>query len=180
MSSDDLSELLTTTTTTTTQAKMFPPSLWALVASVVLSLPLIPAQSTQASLSFDTLVTLTGNNFSTTSTPVLFTLPSSSAITISLALCAAASSNPPRVLVSNSTDSQVPPDSSGGPDVYEVMISNLGLGNLTLEFSEDAVGVLAVYGGTTSDSLEIGISQGGTQPFLRQLFLKLNPGHITS
>ncbi|KAI0286249.1 stretch-activated cation channel Mid1 [Russula brevipes] len=138
---------------------MLPSSLWALVASVVLSLPLIPAQSTQTSLSFDTLVTLTGNNFSTTSTPVLFSLPSSSAITISLALCAAASSNPPRVLVSNSTDSQVPPDSSGGPDVYEVMISSLGLGNLTLEFPENAVGVLAVYGGTTSDSLEIGISQ---------------------
>jgi hypothetical protein len=80
-------------------------------------------------------------------------------------------------LVSNGTDSQVLPDPSGGPDVYEVTISSLGLGNLTLEFSEDAVGVLAVYGGTTSDSLEIGISQGGTQPFLCQLFLKLNPGH---
>jgi hypothetical protein len=44
--------------------------------------------------------------------------------------------------------------------VFEVTLSGLGLGNLTLDVG-DSTGLLAVYGGTTSDNLEIGVSQGG-------------------
>jgi hypothetical protein len=62
--------------------------------------------------------------------------------------------------VSNSSSSQVIPGPDGGLDVFEVTLSGLGLGNLTLDVS-DSTGLLAVYGGTTSDNLEIGVSQGG-------------------
>jgi calcium channel MID1 len=139
--------------------------LWSLSLSL-LSLPFALAQTPKASLSFDTPVTLTGSNFSTTSsTPLLFSLPSSSQITISLALCAAPSSNPPSVFVTNSSSSSqlVVPGPDGGPDVFQLTIGSLGLGNLTLDLPDGdaAAGVLAVYGGTTSDSLEIGVSQGG-------------------
>jgi len=141
-------------------------SRWPLSASFLLSLPFALSQSTQPSLSFGTPVTLTGANFSTTSTPLLFSLPSSSQITISLALCAAASNSPPRVFVTNSSSSSQPvvPGPDGGPDVFQVTVGSMGLGNLTLDLptgDDAAAGVLAVYGGTTSDSLEIGISQGG-------------------
>jgi hypothetical protein len=61
--------------------------------------------------------------------------------------------------VSNSSDSQVIPGPNGGSDVFEVTLSGLGLGNLTLDVG-DSTGLLAVYGGTTSDNLEIGVSQG--------------------
>jgi hypothetical protein len=147
---------------------MLAQSLWALSASLLLSLPSTLSQSTQFSLSFDTPVTLTGSNF-TTSTPLVFSLPSSSQITISVALCAAASSSPPRVFVTNSSSSSqlVVPGPAGGPNVFQVTIGTLGLGNLTLELptgGDAAAGVLAVYGGTTSDSLEIGVSQGGKEP----------------
>ena len=132
--------------------------LWPLV-SLLLSLPLTRSQSTPSSLSLNTPLSLSGNNFSS-SAPLLFSLPSSSQLTISIALCASPSSSPPRVFVSNSSDSQVPPGPNGGPDVFEVTLNSIGLGNLTLD-AGDTTGVLAVYGGTTSDSLEIGVSQGG-------------------
>src|SRR5712672_941182 len=146
--------------------KMLEQSLWAIALAFVFSFPLIRSQSTQSSLSFDTPVTLTGNNFSTaSSTPVLFSLPSASQITVSLALCTTASNDPPRVFLSNSSN-VIPGPNSGEPNVYEVTLSSLGLGNFTLELpaggdSAGSGGVLAVYGGTTSDSLEIGVSQGG-------------------
>ncbi|SRR6266851_5532837 len=148
---------------------MLAQSLWALSASLLLSLPSTLSQSTQLSLSFDTPVTLTGSNFTTTSTPLVFSLPSSSQITISVALCAAASSSPPRIFVTNSSSSSqlVVPGPAGGPNVFQVTIGTLGLGNLTLELptgGDAAAGVLAVYGGTPSDSLEIGVSQGGKEP----------------
>jgi calcium channel MID1 len=132
--------------------------LWPLV-SLLLSLPLTRSQSTLSSLSLNTPLSLSGNNFSSPA-PLLFSLPSSSQLTISIALCASPSSSPPRVFVSNSSDSQVPPGPSGGLDVFEITLNSLGLGNLTLD-AGDTTGVLAVYGGTTSDSLEIGVSQGG-------------------
>jgi hypothetical protein len=62
--------------------------------------------------------------------------------------------------VSNSSNSQVIPGPDGESDVFEVTLSGLGLGNLTLDVG-DSTGLLAVYGGTTSDNLEIGVSQGG-------------------
>jgi hypothetical protein len=131
--------------------------LWPLV-SLLISLPLTRPQSTLSSLNLNTPLSLAGNNFSSPA-PLLFSLPSSSQLTISIALCASPSSNPPRVFVSNSSASQVPPGPNGGPDVFEVTLNSLGLGNLTLD-AGDTTGVLAVYG-TTSDSLEIGVSQGG-------------------
>src|SRR6266404_2325940 len=103
---------------------MLPQCLWALVVSLLLAALPTRAQTTQR-FTLDTPVILTGNNFTTTSTPVLFSLPSSSTssqVTISLALCAAASNNPPRVFVSNSSGSQVVPGPNGGVDVYEVQI----------------------------------------------------------
>jgi len=149
---------------------MLAQSLWALSALFLLSLPSTLAQSIQIQLSFDTPVTLTGGNFSTTSTPLVFSLPSSSQITISIALCAAASSTPPHIYVTNSSsDSQVViPGPAGGLDVFEVTFNSLGLGNFTLDLltGDPAAGVLAVYGGTTSDSLEIGVSQGGERVLL--------------
>lgn len=145
---------------------MLPPSRCALASSLSLLLSLsqvVGSQGSLSTLSFDTPLTLSGNNFSTTSTPLLFSLPSDSQITISLALCDAPSSSPPLVFVTNSSSSQVIPGPSGGSDVFEVTLSSLGLGNFTLEFpaGDTTGGVLAVYGGTTSDSLEIGVSQGG-------------------
>ena len=143
---------------------MLPQFLWALVISFLFaSLPPTRAQTvTTLTLSLDTPVTLSGKNFSTTSSPVLFSLPpSSSEITISLALCAAASSNPPLVFVSNSSDSQVVPGPNGGADAFGVQIGSLGLGNFILELSSGSTaGLLAVYGGSSSDSLEIGVTQG--------------------
>ncbi len=148
---------------------MLPQFLWALVVSFLLAgVPPARAQTTTRLtllLSLDTPVTLTGKNFSTTSDPVLFSLPSSSTssseVTISLALCAAASSNPPRVFVSNSSDSQVVLGPNGGADAFGVQIGSLGLGNFTLGLSSGGTaGVLAVYGGTSSDSLEIGVTEG--------------------
>ena len=149
-----------------TRRRMLAQSPWALSTLFLLSLSSTLAQSPQTQLSFDTPVTLTGGNFSTTSTPVVFSLPSSSQITISIALCAAASSSPPRVFLTNtSSDSQVViPGPAGGPNVFEVTFNGLGLGNFTLDLpagDATAVGVLAVYDGTTTDSLEIGVSQGG-------------------
>jgi hypothetical protein len=47
--------------------------------------------------------------------------------------------------------------------VFPVTIGSLGLGNFTLQLSAattTTTGVLAVYGGTASDSLEIGVSEG--------------------
>lgn len=143
---------------------MLPQFFWAIVLSFFLAgVPSVRAQTTTA-LSFDTPVTLTGKNFSTTSAPALFSLPSSSSeVTISLALCASASTNPPRVFVSNSSDSQVVPGPNAGADVFGVQIGGLGLGNFTLGLSsESTAGVLAVYGGASSDSLEIGVTQGTT------------------
>jgi calcium channel MID1 len=131
--------------------------LWALV--LLFSLPWVHPQSTNPTLSLDTPLSLSANNFST-STPLLFSLPSSSQLSISIALCAPPSSNAPRVFVSNSSNSQVIPRPNGGSDVFEVTLSGLGLGNLTLDVG-DSTGLLAVYGGTTSDNLEIGVSQGG-------------------
>jgi len=131
--------------------------LWVLV--LLFSLPLIRPQSIHSSLSLNTPLSLSANNFSS-STPLLFSLPSSSQLTISVALCAPPSSSPPRVFVSNSSDSQVIPGPNGGPDVFEVILGSLGLGNLTLD-AGDTTGVLTVYGGATSDGLEIGVSQGG-------------------
>lgn len=145
---------------------MLPQFLWALV--VLTGVPSArPQTTTRLALSLDTPVTLTGKNFSSISTPVLFSLPSSSTssseVTISLALCAAASSNPPLVFVSNSSDSQVVPGPNGGANVFGVQIGNLGLGNFTLGLSSGSTaGVLAVYGGISSDSLEIGVTQGST------------------
>ena len=138
------------------QAKM----LWPLV--LFFSLPLLARpQSTHPTISLDSLISLSANNFSTsTSTPLLFSLPSSSQLTISVALCASPSSNAPRIFVSNSTNSQVIPGPNGGSDVFEVTLGGLGLGNLTLDVG-DSTGLLAVYGGTASDNLEIGVSQGG-------------------
>ncbi|KAI0275521.1 stretch-activated cation channel Mid1 [Russula aff. rugulosa BPL654] len=135
--------------------------LWPLV--LLFSLPcLVRPQSTLPALSFNTPLSLSANNFSTsTSTPLLFSLPSSSQLTVSVALCAAPSSNAPSVFVSNSTNSQLVPGPNGGSDVFEVTLGDLGLGNLTLDVSA-STGLLAVYGGTTTDSLEIGVSQGAT------------------
>ena len=131
--------------------------LWPLVC--LLSLSLTRSQSIHSSLSLNVPLFLSGNNFSS-STPPLFSLPSSSQLTVSIASCSSPSSNPPRVFVSNSSDSQLIPGPNGGADVFEVILGSLGLGNLTLD-AGDTTGVLAVYGGTTSDSLEIGVSQGG-------------------
>ena len=164
---------------------MLAQSSWALSALFLLSLPSTLAQSPQTQLSFDTPVTLTGGNFSTTSTPVVFSLPSSSQITISIALCAAASSSPPHVFVTNtSSDSQVViPGPAGGPNVFELTFNGLGLGNFTLDLPAGdgtAVGVLAVYGGTTTDSLEIGVSQGGKRVLYRLHVInsRLSSSHI--
>jgi hypothetical protein len=134
--------------------------LWPLL--LLFSLPwVVRPQSTHPALSLDTPLSLSANNFSTsTSTPLLFSLPSSSELTISIALCAPPSTNALRVFVSNSSNSQVIPGPDGGSDVFEVTLSGLGLGNLTLDVG-DSTGLLAVYGGTTSDNLEIGVSQGG-------------------
>ncbi|KAI0300053.1 stretch-activated Ca2+-permeable channel component-domain-containing protein [Multifurca ochricompacta] len=133
---------------------LLPQSLWALVTLLWLSVPSVRAQTTPVSLSFNTPVTLTGRNFSTTSTPLLFSLPSPSSpeVTVSLAL----------VFVSNSSSAQVVPGPTGGADVYEVILSGLGLGNFTFELQTGITGVLAVYGGSAADSLEIGVSQGTT------------------
>ena len=142
---------------------MLPQSLWALVASLLISSPSVRAQNSPIPLSFDIPVALTGNNFSDSSSPLLFSLPSpssSSDLTISLALCAATSNNPPSVFVSNSSSPQVIPGPSGGADVFPVTIGSLGLGNFTLQLPTGAGGVLAVYDGTASDSLEIGVSEG--------------------
>ena len=62
--------------------------------------------------------------------------------------------------MSNNTDSQLVPGPDGGSDVFEVTLGALGSGNLTLNLG-DSTGLLAVYGGTTSDNLEIGVSEGG-------------------
>src|SRR6266446_2596866 len=70
------------------QAKM----LWAVVC--LFSLSLIRCQTTRPSLSLDTPLALSANNFSS-STPLLFSLPASSQLSISLALCAAESSSSP-------------------------------------------------------------------------------------
>lgn len=140
---------------------MLPQLLWALVAAGARA-----QTASTPTLPLDSPVTLSGKNFSTTSSPVLFSLPSSSSqVTISLALCATASSSPPLVFVSNSSDSQVVPGPNGGADVFGVQIGSLGLGNFTLEPSSGSTaGVLAVYGGTSSDSLEIGVTQGSEYP----------------
>ena len=133
---------------------------WAIVAAS--AHPTRAQNATTPTLAFNSPVALSGRNFSTTSSPVLFSLPSSSSqVTISLALCAAASSNPPLVFVSNSSDSQVVPGPNGGADVFGVQIGSLGLGNFTLEpSSRSTAGLLAIYGGTSSDSVEIGVTQG--------------------
>ena len=142
------------------RAKRSQDMLWPLV--LLFSLPcLVRPQSTHPALSLESPLSLSANNFSTSaSTPLLFSLPTSSQLTVSVALCASPSSNPPTVFVSNSTDSQVIPGPNGGSDVFEITLGGLGLGNLTLDVG-DSTGLLAVYGGTTSDNLEIGVSQGG-------------------
>src|SRR5579863_3129842 len=97
---------------------------WLLSAKLLLSLPFVLSQSPQLSLSFNTPVTLTGSNFTA---PQVFSLPSSSSqVTISLALCAAPSSSPPRVFVTNSSSSSQPvvPGPDGGTDVFEVTIDS--------------------------------------------------------
>jgi hypothetical protein len=134
--------------------------LWPLV--LLFTLPwVVRPQSTQPALSLDSPLSLSATNFSnSTSTPLLFSLPSSSQLTVSVALCATPSSNAPSIFVSNSSNSQVIPGPNGGSDVFEITPSGLGLGNLTLD-TGGSTGLLAVYGGTESDSLEIGVSQGG-------------------
>ena len=52
-----------------------------------------------------------------------------------------------------------PPGPNGGPDVFEVTLNSLSLGNIILN-AGDTTGVLAVYSSTTLDSLKIGMSQG--------------------
>ena len=137
-----------------------PRMLWPLVLLVTLPWAVRP-QSSRPALSLDSPLDISAGNFSnSTSTPLLFSLPSSSQLTVSVALCATPSSNAPSIFVSNSSNSQVIPGPNGGSDVFEITLSGLGLGNLTLDTS-GSTGLLAVYGGTASDSLEIGVSQGG-------------------
>lgn len=134
--------------------------LWPLVLLFIFPRVVRP-QSTQQALSLDTPLLISAGNFSnSTTTPLLFSLPSSSQLTVSVALCATPSSNAPTIFVSNSSNSQVIPGPNGGSDVFEITPSGLGLGNLTVD-TGGSTGLLAVYGGTASDSLEIGVSQGG-------------------
>lgn len=154
--------------------------LWPLVLLVTLPWAVRP-QSTRPALSLDSPLDISAGNFSnSTSTPLLFSLPSSSQLTVSVALCATPSSNAPRIFVSNSSNSQVIPGPNGGSDVFEITPSGLGLGNLTLDTS-GSTGLLAVYGGTASDSLEIGVSQGGmtNQSTISFLLLPNSPSFVT-
>ncbi|KAI0050150.1 hypothetical protein FA95DRAFT_1487893 [Auriscalpium vulgare] len=143
---------------------MLPDSLWLLVSALALSLPdRTAAQTPSRALLLNTPLALAAANFSSTSTPLLFALPdppsSSSPLTVSIALCSAASSAAPRFFITN--DSQVAvPGPGGGTDVWELVVDSGGLANVTMTMDGGA-GKLAVWGGGASDSVEIGASDSG-------------------
>ncbi|KAI0067521.1 hypothetical protein BV25DRAFT_1819850 [Artomyces pyxidatus] len=137
---------------------MLPRSLWALVSSLAFSLPeLIAAQSMSRMLLLNTPLHLTGPNF--TSNPLIFSLPmppSTSSLNVSVALCNNVSASNLQFFVTNNSDVAIPgPD--GGTDVWELVVEDVGVGSLNVGMGDGAA-TLAVWGGSASDSVELGVS----------------------
>ncbi|KAK0447449.1 stretch-activated Ca2+-permeable channel component-domain-containing protein [Desarmillaria tabescens] len=120
---------------------MFPETLWCL-----LNVAIVIAQ-TRRQLSLNDV-----SSFDESST---FTLPESSNLTVSVALCSSASSA--RFFVTNTSADADDPGLGGGTDVYEILL-NEGYGNFAGVFTNG--GVLAAE--NTSDvTFEVGVSESG-------------------
>ncbi|KAF8910278.1 stretch-activated cation channel Mid1 [Mucidula mucida] len=122
-------------------APMLPESLWCLVSAA-----LVVAQSRQQLL----LDRLRPSDDS-----LVFTVPASDNLTISVALCATGTS--PRFFVTNVSSSEVDPGPSGGTDVYEIELND-GYGSFNGPFANG--GVLAVSDGADV-AYEVGVSENG-------------------
>ncbi|KZT01898.1 uncharacterized protein LAESUDRAFT_662995 [Laetiporus sulphureus 93-53] len=98
-------------------------------------------------------------NFSaTTSNPSTYTLPESSNLTITVALCSYDTSNGPRFYLSNDSSVIPSPDNVGQPNIYQIELGDEGIGNWTGIMSSH--GLLAVYNATQTP-FEVGVSDSG-------------------
>ncbi|KAI0942463.1 hypothetical protein AcW1_003091 [Taiwanofungus camphoratus] len=111
--------------------------------------------SQPAQLALNNLRSISG---STLSNPATFSLPvSTSPLSISVALCSAQSSYPPRFFVANDSTTQPGPTELGQPNVFEIPLEN-GLGSWTGRM--DVIGILAIFNASQT-SLEVGVSNNG-------------------
>ncbi|KAK0200410.1 stretch-activated cation channel Mid1 [Desarmillaria ectypa] len=118
---------------------MFPETLWCL-----LNVAIVVAQTKQQ-LSLNTV-----SSFNESST---FTLPESSSLTVSVALCSLASSA--RFFVTNTSADADNPGPNGGTDVYEILL-NEGYGNFAGVFTNGGV----LLAENTSEAIfEVGVSE---------------------
>ncbi|KAK0187108.1 stretch-activated Ca2+-permeable channel component-domain-containing protein [Armillaria mellea] len=120
---------------------MFPETLWCL-----LNIAIVAAQTRQQ---------LSLNNVSSFDESSSFTLPDSSNLTVSLALCSSASSA--RFFVTNTSSNADNPGPDGGIDVYEISL-NEGYGSFAGVFTNG--GVLSAED-TDDVTFEIGVSESG-------------------
>ncbi len=120
---------------------MFPETLWCL-----LNVAIVAAQTRQQ---------LSLNNLSTFDESLTFTLPESSNLTVSVALCSSASSA--RFFVTNTSSDADNPGPDGGTDVYEILL-NEGYGSFAGVFTNG--GVLSAEN-TRDVTFEVGVSESG-------------------
>jgi hypothetical protein len=131
-----------------------PPSLWALIVSFAL----LPPAAAQTSLTLNNVLQL-ANTTSSSSAPLLLSLPStSSLLSVSIALCASASSSGLSFFVTNSSTVSTP-GPGGGTDVFQLDLGDDGVGNWTGVMTES--GKLAVYSLAATDSMQIAASDNG-------------------
>lgn len=91
--------------------------------------------------------------------PTMYTLPvSTNPLSISVALCSYATSNPPRFFVANDSTTTPGPNTLGQPNVYEIELNTTALGAWTGDMLN--FGVLAIYNATQSP-FEVGVSDNG-------------------
>ena len=131
---------------------MLPLALLALV-----QVQLIHAQNT--ALQLNTL-----QNFTAATLPrsPVFSLPDSSSLSVSVAVCGNDASATPRFFVTNDTAITQPGPDSGDPNVFELALSD-GWGNWTGDASGG--GYLSVMNADQTP-FEIGVSDQGEQPYL--------------
>ncbi|KAK0436385.1 stretch-activated cation channel Mid1 [Armillaria borealis] len=120
---------------------MFPETLWCL-----LNVAIVAAQTRQQ---------LSLNNMSTFDESLTLTLPESSNLTVSVALCSSASSA--RFFVTNTSSDADNPGPGGGTDVYEILL-NEGYGSFAGIFTNG--GVLSAEN-TRDVTFEVGVSESG-------------------
>lgn len=90
------------------------------------------------------------------------TLPASSRLALSIALCAAASPTP-RFFLSNvsSSGDQGTPGAAGGPGVFEIALAD-GQGSWTGAFPNGGILAVDANGGSSAVPFDVGVSDGGT------------------